>query len=1222
MELKNKKKREPSSSSLSSSSFIKEKDKNEKDNEKNLTFLNLSSTLFPRGKKSQRNSTDKEKTVFKKNNKRERDTTFSLSSSSSSSNLHYCPKKKKRKLTHSFKSLRHSTPKATLVTSLLKEKNHSSQKLNLESVYSDGSLTIGIIKYVRKLELIVALPNGKWGTVSITEISDGFTEMIEQFTSSTKEEHEEEEEEEKENNSNTIKEIKDHDLEKKSTRHSQKKLEATTSSSTSTTTTTTTTSSSSWPLPDLKSLFHPGQLVCVKIIDLVANLHTQQCRIELTMHPKYLHASLTLASFWFNQNFLLQASLKSQEDHGWIVDLGVPDPITAFLPFTSLSTMASNFSLKTLVKGNVIWIKPWLGSSGTSTSTSLPLRRTLQVAWVPSLTFQELATFTQVVPLTYVPFALPLPSSTGSSTLKNKWSIPSDFLVGGFVKGTVVRCAHKSSTHGTGGGGLVIDVQGLRGWVPMYHVSDTPHLSQLEKKFAASSTHSFRILKLLRPDEEEEKEDDDHDQKEENHVVRSRTSRHLRSFQLWLTAKPGFMDPSLPLIDHYDPLFLHVVTQAVIVKVLPHGCVVQFFNQVIAWVPLSYMAYTPLEETSVFQVGQLVKCKIIHVDPLLKKMKASFLWMEESHPSSLDLPFKKKPTTDLSTSSFLKSIPPLERSSIKKSDLLKKSFDFSKLPNTRRIETLQDVSPNMQVYGYVQNVRDRAGVFVALSPHLEGRIQITHLSNDYVKNWKSLVQVGQPLQCRVLSIHENGKIELTCKSDPLLDVETEGSGPPSSSSSSSSLESSRVVSSNLMHPCHLNLSSSSSSSLDMVSSLPPTSERDLHALEHEVSSTSLEPNGFSWTHDTAPPSEEDNEEEEEEEKEEEKEKKNDDEGNEEEKEATSALSLSSTKAHRLRTQTRHQEETWVQSREATLRQEGPPQLAEDYERLLVAQPGSSYLWIQYMAFYVQQGNLPQSRKIAERALRTISFRLEQEKYHVWIAWMNLEHQFGSHASLMQVVNEAIQYQAPKPIYLHLFSLYISDTLQKKGTSHHDQVHTFFNDVLMKQFATSRQCWLAYMHYLIESNQVSLAREKMTLALKKLPSHKHVYWITQCAILEYKFGDPSRGCTLFEGLLAHHPKRFDVWNVFVDQVLGHRKALMESSSSSSSSSLIVSTETFLRTLFLRWCAMHWAPKKMKCIFKKFLAFEKSVGDPALIEVVKKKALDYVHDHLEDVEEEAA
>jgi len=47
-----------------------------------------------------------------------------------------------------------------------------------------------------------------------------------------------------------------------------------------------------------------------------------------------------------------------------------------------------------------------------------------------------------------------------------------------------------------------------------------------------------------------------------------------------------------------------------------------------------------------------------------------------------------------------------------------------------------------------------------------------------------------------------------------------------------------------------------------------------------------------------------------------------------------------------------------------------PQTADDYERLLLASPNSSFLWIKYMAFQLGMTEIDKARKIVERALES------------------------------------------------------------------------------------------------------------------------------------------------------------------------------------------------------------------------------------------------------------
>lgn len=51
-----------------------------------------------------------------------------------------------------------------------------------------------------------------------------------------------------------------------------------------------------------------------------------------------------------------------------------------------------------------------------------------------------------------------------------------------------------------------------------------------------------------------------------------------------------------------------------------------------------------------------------------------------------------------------------------------------------------------------------------------------------------------------------------------------------------------------------------------------------------------------------------------------------------------------------------------------------PESAEDFERLVMGEPNSSMVWIQYMAFLISLGEIEKARSIAERGLATINYR--------------------------------------------------------------------------------------------------------------------------------------------------------------------------------------------------------------------------------------------------------
>lgn len=46
-------------------------------------------------------------------------------------------------------------------------------------------------------------------------------------------------------------------------------------------------------------------------------------------------------------------------------------------------------------------------------------------------------------------------------------------------------------------------------------------------------------------------------------------------------------------------------------------------------------------------------------------------------------------------------------------------------------------------------------------------------------------------------------------------------------------------------------------------------------------------------------------------------------------------------------------------------------------------------------------------------------------------------------------------------------------------------------------------------------------------------------ISRFAQMEYKLGDPERGKTIFEGIIDSHPKRWDMWSIYMDMEAGEK-----------------------------------------------------------------------------------
>uniref|UniRef100_A0A9J7X0S5 Protein RRP5 homolog n=1 Tax=Cyprinus carpio carpio TaxID=630221 RepID=A0A9J7X0S5_CYPCA len=265
-----------------------------------------------------------------------------------------------------------------------------------------------------------------------------------------------------------------------------------------------------------------------------------------------------------------------------------------------------------------------------------------------------------------------------------------------------------------------------------------------------------------------------------------------------------------------------------------------------------------------------------------------------------------------------------------------------------------------------------------------------------------------------------------------------------------------------------------------------------------------------------------------------------------------------------------------------------------FERLLLSSPDSSLLWLQYMAFHLQATQIEQARAVGERALKTISFREEQEKLNVWVAILNLENMYGTQESLQKVFERAIQYCEPLPVYQQLADIYAKSDKIKEAESLYKS--------MVKRFKQEKAVYLSYGNFLLRQHQSDAANALLQRALQSLSNKEHVDLIAKFARLEFQYGNTERAKSMFDKVLSTYPKRTDLWSVFIDLMVKH------------------GSQKEVRELFDRVIHLSVSVKKIKFFFKRYLEYEKKNGTPETIQAVKQKALEYVettHDLHEDL-----
>ncbi|NXJ09711.1 RRP5 protein, partial [Odontophorus gujanensis] len=261
-----------------------------------------------------------------------------------------------------------------------------------------------------------------------------------------------------------------------------------------------------------------------------------------------------------------------------------------------------------------------------------------------------------------------------------------------------------------------------------------------------------------------------------------------------------------------------------------------------------------------------------------------------------------------------------------------------------------------------------------------------------------------------------------------------------------------------------------------------------------------------------------------------------------------------------------------------------PQSADDFDRLVLSSPNSSILWLQYMAFHLQATEIEKARAVAERALKTICFREEQEKLNVWVALLNLENMYGTEETLMKIFERAVQYNEPLKVFQHLCDIYANSEKYKQAE---ELYHT-----MLRRFRQEKSVWLKYASFLLKQGQTEATHRLLERALKALPTKEHVDVISRFAQLEFRFGDPEHAKALFESTLNSYPKRTDIWSIYMDIMIKQ------------------GSQKEVRDIFERVIHLNLAPKKMKFFFKRYLDYEKKYGTAETVMAVKTAALEYV------------
>lgn len=641
-----------------------------------------------------------------------------------------------------------------------------------------------------------------------------------------------------------------------------------------------------------------------------------------------------------------------------------------------------------------------------------------------------------------------------------------------------------------------------------------------------------------------------------------------------------------------------------------------------------------------FTVGQALECTVVSNTPQL------VLTCLDTQESGLVLVHRVTPTRlFVRLSGFRNGIVPATESGITFEPL--DSFEEGAILRSTKIVTDDDGkiwvslrdSPSLEdpskvqegevVKGYIKNISD-GGVFVELSRTVVGRVQISQLSDSYLKDWKKHFKIGQIVNGIVIS-KKNGRIELSLK-------ESTVSGKSVGQPGLDTLEVGSIMDGTVRkvqdYGVFVTLGETGLSGLCHRSEVADRPISDLKAIFSEgdkvkvkVLNVDLEKRKVSLGMKASYFGDDDGEDLDESMADE------DDSADEEMADVrdidddSDEISLGSDDSEEeddtadeeteepglsvgfdwsgdiLNQQAESDDDSESSDDDAPRRKRKKvefvedqtaklnsrlPQSSKDFERLLVSEPNSSVLWMNYMAFQLQLSEIDTAREIARRALKTIAMREEDEKFNIWIALLNLENSFGTPETVQEVFREACQYMDSRLIHLRMAAIYAASEDKLEDAKR------IYNAACKRFGSEDVQVWTEYLRFLFANRMAEEGRSVLERALRQLPKRDHKDISLQVAKHEFQEGDSERGRTLFEGLVTSYPKKIDLWSVYLDQETKHDPT----------------NRKVIENLYERVYEKKLSMKQAKFFFKKWLSYEVEHGDQRGADYVKAKAAQFV------------
>jgi rRNA biogenesis protein RRP5 len=257
-----------------------------------------------------------------------------------------------------------------------------------------------------------------------------------------------------------------------------------------------------------------------------------------------------------------------------------------------------------------------------------------------------------------------------------------------------------------------------------------------------------------------------------------------------------------------------------------------------------------------------------------------------------------------------------------------------------------------------------------------------------------------------------------------------------------------------------------------------------------------------------------------------------------------------------------------------------------YERLILKDHDNSINWIAYASYILDTLNLASSRKIFERALKVVDIAKTNEKFNLWIAYLNLENVYGDKKSFQKILDRAKEVCDKKLLYSHLIKIYMDSKKYEDASD--------LYKLLIKDYFNDLEIWKKYIEFLFQIQKLKSGDEKgddnaqisdmsnleiiepkegLDKSIQVLPKKTHLDIMSWYGQLLYINGNNEEARNMFDNILKNFPKRKDIWFVYIDKEVKYGNI------------------DKVRQIFDKMFEVKFKINDLKSVMKKFLEFEK-------------------------------